>query len=710
MDSITQYLNFPIQDPTWVFFIVLLIILFAPLLFHKLHIPHIIGMILAGVILGENGFNILERDGSFKIFGQVGIYYIMFLAGIEMDLVGLKRNINKGLLFGVITSLIPFACGLGAGYYLLDYSFSASLLLACIFASHTIVAYPIVARYGLNKHSAVTISISATMIALLFALLTLAVIASRYRGGGGLWFWVLFVVKCIAYFSGLFWLFPIIIRWFFRRYTDRVLQYIFVIAMMFLAAGTANLCGIEGLLGAFLSGLIFNRFIPHMSSLMNRIEFVGNALFIPYFLVGVGMLVNLKPIFTDMGAIVVVVIMVVVSTLSKLMASFITRKILHLPHSHGLVMFGLSEAHAAGAIAMVMVGTSLMVAPGEPLMNTAVLDGVVMMILLSCIISSIATDKGARKLKLESDRETSQLTEKGDDEKIMVLVKESAKIRNLTQTAIMMRNPDLNRGLICLNVVNDADPTEKSRRMSREILEQAEEICSANDVPVQVQSRLAVNLVNGVVHALRENDASEMILGLHEPRQHDTSYYGQFTEALVQSMNRQVMVVHYHQPVNTIGKIVVAVPDRAEYETGFYRWVERVLRLAGQIGCKIVFYSSETTGRLIYQYSQTHHKSVRTDFKLMESLTEVYSLRQVIHHDHMLVIVAARPSSLSYQRAFARLPKLLHDHFNDCSLMLIYPDQFGENNSETTFTEPHGNTTFEMSKTSAWLSKWLSKI
>jgi len=710
MDSITQYLNFPIQDPTWVFFIVLLIILFAPLLFHKLHIPHIIGMILAGVALGENGFNILERDGSFKIFGQVGIYYIMFLAGIEMDLVGLKRNINKSLLFGVITSLIPFACGLAAGYYLLNYSFSASLLLACIFASHTIVAYPIVARYGLNKHSAVTISISATMIALLFALLTLAVIANRYKGEGDVWFWILFFVKCIAYFSGLFWLFPIIIRWFFRRYTDRVLQYIFVIAMMFLAAGTANLCGIEGLLGAFLSGLIFNRFIPHMSSLMNRIEFVGNALFIPYFLVGVGMLVNLKPVFTDMGAIVVVVIMVVVSTLSKLMASFITRKILHLPHSHGLVMFGLTEAHAAGAIAMVMVGTSLMVAPGEPLMNTAVLDGVVMMILLSCIISSIATDKGARKLKLESDSEKSQVNDKGDDEKILVLVKDSEKIRNLTQTAIMMRNPELNRGLICLNVVNDADPTEKSRRMSREILEQAEEICSANDVPAQVQSRLAVNITNGVVHALRENDASEIILGLHEPRPHDTSYYGQFTENLIQSMNRQVIVVHYHQPVNTIGKIFVAVPDNAEYETGFYRWIERVLRLAGQIGCKIEFYSSETTGRLIYQYAQAHHKSVRTEFKVMESLTEVYSLRQVIHHDHMLIIVAARNGSLSYQRAFARLPKLLQDHFNDCSLMLIYPDQFGESNTETTFTEPHGTTSFEMSKTSAWLSKWLSKI
>ena len=710
MDSITKYLNLPVHDPTWVFFIVLLIILLAPLLFQKLHIPHIIGMILAGLLLGENGLNILERDDSFTLFGQVGIYYIMFLAGLEMDLVGLRKNIGKGLTFGVLTSLIPFACGFAAGYWLLGYTLMASLLLACIFASHTIVAYPVVARYGLSKHPAVTISISATMIALLFALITLAVISGTCRGNTGGWFWVLFVVKCVLYFAGIFLFFPMIIRWFFRKYTDRVLQYIFVIAMVFLSAGVANLCGIEGLLGAFISGLIFNRFIPHTSSLMNRIEFVGNALFIPYFLVGVGMMVNLKPLFTQFGVIAIVAIIVVVSTVSKLVASFITRKVLHLSSSQGLLMFGLTEAHAAGAFAMVMVGTRLMIAPGEPLMNNTVLDGVVVMILISCIISSVATDQGARRIKLEMANQTNSTSkEKGDDEKILVLVKDSEKVRSITQTAIMMRNDSLNRGLICLNVVNDADMTEKSRIVSQEILSQAEEICSAADVPVQTQSRLAVNLVNGVIHALRENDASELIVGLHEQRQNDASFYGHFTERLVRDMNRQLIIVNYHQPVNTIRKITVAVPEHAEYEAGFFRWLERLARLAQEIGCRIEFNSAEDTGRLIYQYLQTNHKSVRAEYKLLESFNDLNTLSKEIHHDHLFVIVTARQGAISYQKTCSRLPKLLQDHFNDCSLMLIYPDQYDNGNNELSFSEPHGSS-YEMTRTSAWLSKWISKI
>ena len=710
MDSVTSYLHLPIQDPTWVFFLVLLIILFAPLLFAKLRIPHIIGLILACVLIGEHGFNILERDTSFKLFGQVGIYYIMFLAGLEMDLMGFKRNLSKGVQFGALTTIIPFIVGYVTGYYILHYSISASLLLACIFASHTIVSYPIVARYGLTKHPTVTIAISATMIALLFALLMLAVIAGQYRGEANAWFWVLFSLKCIGYFAGVFFFFPMIIRWFFKRYTERVVQYIFVIMMVFLAAALADLCGIEGLLGAFVVGLIFNRFIPHSSSLMNRIEFVGNAIFIPYFLVGVGMMVNLKPMFNDVNAIVVVLIIVVTSTLSKLIASTIARKMFRFNHAQGLVMFGLSEAHAAGAIAMVMVGTSLEVSPGVPLMSNAVLDGVVMMILISCIISSMATDQGARKLRLqiESSEETSE-NQPNDDEKIMVLVKDKTKLQAMLQTAIMMRNTALNRGLICLNVVNDADFTEKSQARSHETLSMAESICAAADVRVQTQSRLAVNIVNGVVHSMRENDASEILIGIHDQQNGDKSYYGQFANTLIQSMDRQLIIVNYNTPINTIRKIVVAVPERAEYEVGFYRWVCRLARLTGEIGCRIEFRTSESTGRQIHHYMQHYYKNVRAEYKMLDSLSDLKALKDEVNPDHLFVIVTARPGGISYHTSFSKIPALLQAHFSHCSIMMIFPDQFGENNEVYSFSAPL-NKRYEMTRVSAWMSKWISKV
>lgn len=710
MDSVTSYLHLPIQDPTWVFFLVLLIILFAPLLFAKLRIPHIIGLILAGVLIGEHGFNILERDTSFKLFGQVGIYYIMFLAGLEMDLVRFKQNLSKGFIFGALTSLIPFVFGFITGYYLLHYTMSASLLLACIFASHTIVSYPIVARYGLTKHPAVTITISATMIALLFALLVLALISGQYKGEADTLFWLLFSVKCIGYFVGIIIVFPIIIRWFFKRYTERVVQYIFVIMMVFLAAALANLCGLEGLLGAFIAGLIFNRFIPYTSPLMNRIEFVGNALFIPYFLVGVGMLVNLQPLFKDMNAIMVVLIIVIASTLSKLIASTIARKIFKFNHAQGLLMFGLSEAHAAGAIAMVMVGTSLEISPGVPLMSNAVLDGVVLMILISCIISSMATDQGARKLRLqlESSEETTE-SRPADDEKMMVLVKDTSKLQNILQTAIMMRNTTLNRGLICLNVVNDADFTEKSQAKSRETLRMAEDICSAADVPIQTQSRLAVNIVNGVVHSMRENDASEILIGIHDQQNSDKSYYGQFANGLIQSMERQLIIVDYTQPVNTIRKIIVAVPERAEYEVGFYRWVCRLARLAGEIGCRIEFRTTESTGQMIHQYIQQNHKNIRADYKMMDTWREFLSLKDEVNPDHLFVVVTARQGGISYHHVFDKIPELLQTHFSHCSVMMIFPDQFGENNEVYSFSAPLVKR-YETNRVSAWMSKWISKV
>ena len=710
MDSVTSYLHLPIQDPTWVFFLVLLIILFAPLLFAKLRIPHIIGLILAGVLIGEHGFNILERDTSFKLFGQVGIYYIMFLAGLEMDLVRFKQNLSKGFIFGALTSLIPFVFGFITGYYLLHYTMSASLLLACIFASHTIVSYPIVARYGLTKHPAVTITISATMIALLFALLVLALISGQYKGEADTLFWLLFSVKCIGYFVGIIVVFPIIIRWFFKRYTERVVQYIFVIMMVFLAAALANLCGLEGLLGAFIAGLIFNRFIPYTSPLMNRIEFVGNALFIPYFLVGVGMLVNLQPLFKDMNAIMVVLIIVIASTLSKLIASTIARKIFKFNHAQGLLMFGLSEAHAAGAIAMVMVGTSLEISPGVPLMSNAVLDGVVLMILISCIISSMATDQGARKLRLqlESSEETTE-SRPADDEKMMVLVKDTSKLQNILQTAIMMRNTTLNRGLICLNVVNDADFTEKSQAKSRETLRMAEDICSAADVPIQTQSRLAVNIVNGVVHSMRENDASEILIGIHDQQNSDKSYYGLFANGLIQSMERQLIIVDYTQPVNTIRKIVVAVPERAEYEVGFYRWVCRLARLAGEIGCRIEFRTTESTGQMIHQYIQQNHKNIRADYKMMDTWREFLSLKDEVNPEHLFVVVTARQGGISYHHVFDKIPELLQTHFSHCSVMMIFPDQFGENNEVYSFSAPLVKR-YETNRVSAWMSKWISKV
>ena len=290
MPDLSHY--FPITDPTLIFFVVLLIILFAPIIMGKLRIPHLIGMVLAGVLIGKYGLNILERDDSFELFGKVGIYYIMFLASLEMDMEGVRKNIPRITTFGLLTFFIPFVLSYFMGIYILGYGVSTSLLLGCLMASNTLIAYPIIGRYGLQNKPSVTLSVGGSMLSLLLALVTLAAIVSALNGSGGVFFWIWFVIRFSLYCTLLILLIPRLARWFLRRYSDAVMQFIFVMSMMFMSAALSEAIGLEGIVGAFLAGLILNRYIPHMSALMNRIEFIGNALFIPYFLIGVGMLIN----------------------------------------------------------------------------------------------------------------------------------------------------------------------------------------------------------------------------------------------------------------------------------------------------------------------------------------------------------------------------------------------------------------------------------
>ena len=374
LPDISHY--FPITDPTLIFFVVLCIILFAPMIMAKLRIPHIIGMVLAGILVGKFGLNILERDSSFELFGKVGVLYIMFLAGLEMNLKDINNKRLQFLIFGLLTFLIPFIIAYFTGIGLLGYSPMASILLACILSSNTLIAYPIVCKYGLQKHPSVMLSVGSSMIALTLSLLVVAAIVGIGAGDNNITFWVFFILKVIAFCVGSAIIIPRITRWFFRHYSDAVMLYIYVMGILFLSAATSEICGLEGIFGAFVAGLIMNRFIPGVSPLMNRIEFIGNAIFIPYFLIGVGMLIDLSVLFHGLDTLWVVFCMVFFGTVGKALAADGSCLGFKMSLTSGNMMFGLTEAHAAGGIAMTMVGMSLMLPDGTYLVDTNMLNGV----------------------------------------------------------------------------------------------------------------------------------------------------------------------------------------------------------------------------------------------------------------------------------------------------------------------------------------------
>ena len=686
MWNISQY--FPITDPTLIFFVVLLIILFAPIVMGRLRIPHIIGMVLAGVLIGKYGLDILERDSSFEIFGKVGLYYIMFLAGLEMDMEGLKKNKKRVLAFGLLTFTVPLIMTWVMGISMLGYAGLTALTLGCLMASNTLIAYPIVGRYGLQRHPTSTLSVGSSMLSLFISLVTLAAIVNSVKGSGGVLFWIWFFIRLFLFCAGMVFLLPRLARWFLRRYSDAVMQFIFVMAMMFFSAAMSDLIGLEGIFGAFLSGLILNRYIPQVSPLMNRLEFTGNAIFIPYFLIGVGMLINVRLLTTGTAILWVVFCIVIFGTLGKAVAAYLSAFLFKAPRVWGHMMFGLTSAHAAGAIAMVMVGHELEVAPGQYLFNDEILNGVVMMILFTCVISTIVTEAAARHIRLNEKSKTYGEEEQADDEKILIPVKYPEYADSLLSMAMMMRNEKLNRGLVALNVVYDDTNAKKHQEEGRQLLRHLEQAASAVDVPMQTQVRIAANIANGIKHAFNEFQASEVIMGLHFHKEISNKFWGQFTQSLYNGLSRQIMIARIMQPLNTIRCIQVAVPSRAEYEPGFYRWLERLARMAGNLDCRIQFHGRQESLNLISEYLQNRHPSVRMQLTPMGHWNELPELAATISEDHMFVVVTARKGTVSYKNALERLPDEINKYFNGKTLMIVFPDQYGSPEDTMTFAQP----------------------
>lgn len=382
-----------ITQPVPIFLTVMAIILLTPLLLGRLKIPQVIGLILAGVAVGPHGFNLLARDMSFEVFGQVGILYLMFLAGLEIDMYHLKKNLRKGLCFGFLTFLIPLLLGAAVAAVWLGLRPLTALLLASMFSAHTLIAYPIVSRFGLTKAPSVVIAIAGTIVTVLGSLIVLAGVLGMERYGtiSSL----LPLLGCLALFCiGLIYSYPRITRWFFKRYNDGIAQFVYVLTMVFLAAAIAVWIGLEGVFGAFFAGLVLNRYIPQRSPLMSRLEFTGNAIFIPYFLIGVGMMINVRVLTAGVETVYIAAVMSAVAMATKWLAAFATQKLFKMEAVDRSMMYQLSNAHTAVALAVVTIGYEM------NLFNVEILNATVVMILVTCSVSSLGTERAATRMKL----------------------------------------------------------------------------------------------------------------------------------------------------------------------------------------------------------------------------------------------------------------------------------------------------------------------
>lgn len=709
MDWLNLSLKLPITDPTWIFLLVLLIILFAPIILNKLRIPHIIGMILAGVVIGEHGFNILARDSSFELFGKVGLYYIMFLAGLEMNMADFKKNQGKAVMLGLLAFIVPIAIGLLTNVFYLKYGLLTSVLLASMYASHTLVAYPIVIRYGVSRQRSVSIAVGGTAVTDTLTLLVLAVISGMFKGETSSFFWLGLVVKFMILGGLIMFFFPRIGRWFFRRYDDNVMQFIFVLAMVFLGAGLMELVGMEGILGAFLVGLVLNRLIPHVSPLMSHLEFVGNALFIPYFLIGVGMLINVHVIFGKGDALKVAAVMITVALSGKWIACWLTQKIYKMAAIERELMYGLSNAQAAATLAAVLVGYNIFLPTGERLLNDDVLNGTVLLILVTCIVSSFITERAARKIVMR-EADLDQGNQSLQPERILIPIANPETIEYLMNLSLVIRDPKQKDNLLALNVINDNNASDALLLQGKRNLEKAAMITASADVVLRQISRYDLNIASGIIHAAKEYEVSDVIIGLHRKVTMMDSFFGMLAESLLKGLHREVIIAKFLMPINTIRRINIAVPPKAEYETGFQKWVAHFCRMGSTLGCRVHFFANEETTPLLQGLVKQKFSQTLTEFSRLDNWDDLLLLTGQVNYDHLLVVISARRGSISYDASFEKLPAQLGKYFANNSLIVLYPDQLGEPQELLSFSNPLvSSDTEHYEKVGNWFYKWFKK-
>ncbi|WP_424002679.1 cation:proton antiporter [Maribacter sp. IgM3_T14_3] len=591
--------SLPFTNPVLKFLLILFIILFTPILLNKIKIPALLGLIIAGAVIGPNGFNLMERDSGIILSGTAGLLYIMFLAGLEIDLADFKKNSKKSIVFGLYTFIIPMVLGIFAGLYLLEFSMATSVLLASMFASHTLIAYPLISKLGVAKNRAVNITVGGTLITDTLALLVLAVIVGMNTGEVNLAFWLKLSISILIFGATVMLIFPIIGRWFFKRFDDNISHYIFVLMMVFLGAFLAEIAGIEAIIGAFLTGLALNRLIPHTSPLMNRIEFVGNAIFIPFFLIGVGMLVDYRAFFKDFETIKVAIIMIIIATTAKFLAAWLTQKTFHFSADERRLIFGLSNAQAAATLAAVLIGYNLIIgttAAGEPirLLNESILNGTILMILFTCTIASFVAQKGAKNIALLEHSDTT--TDEEDYlEKILIPINNSDTIDDLLNLGITAKSKQNKEGLFALSIVDDYETGSSAEKHARKILGHAAVTASATDNTLHQLLRYDINIVNGISNVTKEHKITDLILGLHVKRNLSDSFLGNLTEGILSRCNPTTLIYKPTQPFSTLKRHVIIVPEHAEKEIGFSLWLKKLWNIAQNSSAKLVFFASDET-------------------------------------------------------------------------------------------------------------------
>jgi Kef-type K+ transport system membrane component KefB len=528
----------PLTNPVLIFSLILLIILLSPIVLKKLNIPGIIGLIISGVVIGPHGLNILAKNSAIDLFSTIGLLYIMFIAGLELDMKEFQKHKNKSLVFGLFTFILPLSLGFPVCYYLLKYQINSSFLTASMFATHTLVAYPIVSRFGISKNKAVAITVGGTILTDTAVLLILAVVLGSANGSLNHEFWLRMGTSLAIFSVIMFFGVPRMAKWFFRKLeSEKTSHYIFVLSVVFFSAFLAQVAGVEPIIGAFVAGLVLNKLIPHSSALMNRIEFIGNAIFIPFFLISVGMLVDIRVILKGPTALIVAGALTVTALVGKWLAALLMQKVFRYTRTERQLIFGLSAAHAAATLAIILIGYK------EGILDENILNGTIILILITCLTASFVTENAAKKMVIDTDMEIlPDAVTDSQQEHILLPVEDYRKIEPMLELAVFIKDKRSPNPITLLSIVPNNDETEKNLLIARKNMEDIQRLASATDTNINTIASIDYNAASGTIRTAKEIMADTILLEWPERSSILDRVFGERTENILAGADKNVFI------------------------------------------------------------------------------------------------------------------------------------------------------------------------
>ncbi len=669
-EQLSKEFTLPLTNPVLVFSLVLLIILFTPIVLKKLNVPSIVGLIISGVIIGPFGIHLLDKNAGIELFSTIGLLYIMFIAGLDLDLAQFKSYRYKSLIFGFFTFIFPFSIGFPICYYLFEFDLNSSVLISSMFSTHTLVSYPIVSKLRITKDQAVAITIGGTILTDTTVLIILAIVLNNHNGFLNETFWLRMSVSIAIFLGIMFFIIPRIARWFFQKLeSEKHSHYIFVLSVIFFSAFLSQVSGLEPIIGAFIAGLALNKLIPASSALMNRIEFMGNSLFIPFFLISVGMIVDVRVVVHGPYAITMALVLSAVALSGKWLAAFFTQIIFrYSSHQRGLI-FGLSSSHAAATLAIIMVGYT------NHIIDINVLNGTIILILITCVISSFATEKAAKKILIGMKESEVNEPVVNNAEHLLIPFSDSPNFDKILDLAILIKEQKSSFPLSILTIVPNNEASEENIFRAKQQFESMRLQAAASEVSVNFIAAIDHNPVGGIVRTSREIMADLILVDWVEKWSIFDLILGEQTSAILKSSEKAIFLCKITKPMVSHSRIILFIPPLSEMETGFSQLIQKSSKLASELSIPILIFCNEKTRTILKSIvlKQKIHTTIKYDH--FDDWEDFLVLAKYIDDKDLLILFSSRRGTVSYFPIVETIPNKIKKYYPNHNFIICFPKQ-----------------------------------